>query len=242
MLQNAEILTGLVLTQLVNSGTPFIYAPASAVPNMQTGQYITGSPESNLINLANIQLATELYQIPTRTMAGLTDAKTVDVQSGFETMQNLFQCMMGGASIINECLGVLDSIMTNSYEKFILDQEMISRNLTFMQGFKGSKGDLATEVIEEIGPRGTFLYHPSTFAHCREAWRPLASTWENYEKWDDNGRLDAVMNASVVYKKILNEAPDSILDPTVEEELGAFVKSVNSDVDLGFMDQPAVQP
>ncbi|MCG8686515.1 MAG: trimethylamine methyltransferase family protein [Desulfobacterales bacterium] len=233
VMQNAEILSGLVLTQLVNPGTPFIYAPASAVPNMQTGQYVTGSPESNLINIANIQLARELYRLPTRTMAGLTDAKLLDVQSGIETMQNLFQCMMGGASIINECLGVLDSIMTNSYEKFILDQEMISRILSFMKGFEGERNDLAVEVIDQIGPRGTFLYHPSTFSHCRDAWRPEASNWDNYEKWEEQGRLDAAVNASAVYKKMLSGAPASMLDQSVEEELEAFVKKTAPGIDLG---------
>lgn len=242
VLQNAEILTGLVLTQLVNPGTPFIYAPASVVPNLQSGQYITGSPESHIINLANIQLARELYRLPTRTMAGLTDAKTVDAQAGFETMQNLFQCMMGGTSIINECLGVLDSIMTNSYEKFILDQEMISRILTFMQGIGRSTEDLATEVIEEIGPHGTFLYHPSTFSHCRDSWRPLASTWDNYDKWERHGRENAAMAASSIYKKILAEAPDSILNPAVEQEIAAFIKSVSPDIDLGTCNQAATEP
>jgi len=234
VMQNAEILAGLVLTQLVNPGAPFIYAPASSVPNMQTGQYVTGSPESNLINLANIQLARELYGLPTRTMAGLTDAKTVDAQSGMETMQNLFQCMMGGASIINECLGVLDSIMTNSYEKFILDQEMISRILTFMQGFEGPKGDLATEVIQEIGPRGTFLYHPTTYKNCRSSWRPEVSTWENYAKWKEQGSLDAARAASTVYKEMLATAPESMLDPAVEEELAVFTREINPGMDLGI--------
>lgn len=232
VLQNAEILAGLVLTQLVSPGTPFIYAPASAVPDMKSGQYVTGSPESNLINIANIQLARELYKLPTRAMAGLTDAKTVDVQSGVETMQNLLMCMMGGASIINECLGVLDSIMTNSYEKFILDQEMISRVLTIMQGLEGAKGDLAAEVIAEVGPSGNYLYHSSTLDNCRGAWRPQASSWDSYQKWEDNGSLDAATNASSIYKTMLAEAPATMLDPAVEEELVACVRNIAPEVDL----------
>jgi trimethylamine--corrinoid protein Co-methyltransferase len=232
VLQNAEILAGLVLTQLVNPGTPFIYAPASAVPDMKSGQYVTGSPESNLINIANIQLAREIYKLPTRTMAGLTDAKTVDAQSGLETMQNLMLCMMSGASIINECLGVLDSILTNSYEKFILDQEMISRVLTIMQGLEGAKGDLATEVIKEVGPSGNFLYHPSTLDNCRDAWRPQVSCWDSYDKWEKNGRRDAATNASLMYQSILAEAPVTMLDPSVEEELGALVKDIAPELGL----------
>ncbi len=236
VMQNAEILSGLVLTQLVRPGAPFIYAPACAVPNMQTGQYVTGSPESNKINLMNLQLARELYGLPTRTMAGLTDAKTVDAQAGLETMQNLFQCMMGGASIVNECLGVLDSIMTNSFEKFILDEEMMARILKFMEEIRSGEVDGSdngralnlradVDLIKEIGPRGTFLYHMSTMKNCRNAWRPTVSNWDNYDKWKADGGKDVVDAANEKYRAILAEAPESLLDADIEKELKAFMTS-----------------
>jgi len=225
VLQNSEILAGLVLTQLVRSGSPFIYAPASAVPNMQNGQYITGSPESNLINLANIQLARQLYRLPTRTMAGLTDAKMVDTQAGVETMQNLFQCMVGGANIINECLGVLESIMTNSYEKFVIDEEMISRILRFMEGLDSSRKNLAIDVIRTVGPRGSFLTHPSTMQKCRNSWRPTISDWTNYDQWVQKGGKDLVSVANEKVCKILANCPETTLDQEAEVELDAFVQS-----------------
>ena len=228
VMQNAEILAGLVLTQLVNPGVPFIYAPASSVPNMQTGQYVTGSPESNVVNMANIQLAREIYKLPTRTMAGLTDAKTVDAQAGFETMQNLFQCMLGGADIINECLGVMDSIMTNSYEKFILDEEMIARILRFMEGMTGPNQDTSVDVIKEVGPRGTFLSHMRTMKSCRNAWRPTVSSWDNYDRWQSNGSEDVTAAAAKKYKEILAASPDSTLDATVEKDLLAFIERKRS--------------
>ncbi len=230
VMQNAEILAGLVLTQLVRRGSPFIYAPASAVPNMQTGEYVTGSPESNMINMVNMQLAREMYELPTRTMAGLTDAKTVDAQAGYETMQNLFQCMMGGASIINQCLGVLDSIMANSYEKFIIDEEMMSRILRFMEGINGPNLDLSVDVIKEICPGGTFLYHMSTMKNCRNPWRPRVSDWKNYDKWEQQGAQDVVETANRKYKDILAAAPESTLDVEAEKELAVFVKDKMPDL------------
>ncbi|RLB94457.1 MAG: hypothetical protein DRH26_01185 [Deltaproteobacteria bacterium] len=227
VLQNAEILAGLVLCQLVQPGASFIYCPASAVPNMQNGQYVTGSPESNIINVANIQLARELYHLPTRTMAGLTDAKTLDAQAGFETMQNLFECIAGGVSIINECLGVMDSIMTNSFEKFILDEEMISRVLRFMEGMNQSTEklgeDLGLEVIKDIGPKGSFLYHPTTMAGCRNTWRPNVSSWDNYDKWIESGSKDVGQVAAQKVEQILAASPESILDPDIESELENFI-------------------
>lgn len=223
VLQNSEILAGLVLTQLVRPGVPFIYAPAAAVANMQSGQYVTGSPESNLINLSNIQLARQLYRIPTRTMAGLTDAKNIDAQAGYETMQNLFQCMVGGASIINECLGVLDSIMTNSIEKFILDEEMIDRVLRFMEGIDTKPENLATAVIKAVGPRGSYLTQPSTMAKCRSCWRPSVSNWDNYKQWQSKGEQDVTHTASEKAINILNNCPNSTLDAHTEDQLDAFV-------------------
>lgn len=229
VMQNAEILSGLVLTQLVNPGVPFIYAPASSIPNMQTGGYVTGSPESNVINMTNIQLAREKYHLPTRTMAGLNDAKTLDCQAGFETMQNLFQCMMGGASIVNECLGVMDGIMTNSYEKFMMDEEMISRILRFMEGITGPNQDPAVEVIKAVGPRGSFLSHMSTMKLCRNAWRPTVSSWENYDRWQSDGAKDVAVAASEKYKKILADCPDSTLDDAAERDLAAFMAGRRSE-------------
>ncbi|MEH0022608.1 MAG: trimethylamine methyltransferase family protein [Desulfobacter sp.] len=234
VMQNAEILSGLVLTQLVRPGAPFIYAPAGAVPDMRTGRYVTGSPESNLANIANIQLAREVYGLPTRTMAGLTDAKTVDAQSGMETMQNLFQCMMGGASIINECLGVMDAIMTNSYEKLILDEEMISRVLAFMVGFDGANQDTAVAAIREVGPGGTFLYHPDTVQNCRHTWRPRVSDWDSHDKWEEKGRPDLVRAAADRYRHILATAPDTTLDKAAEKELAAFINATHPRLDLGI--------
>ena len=118
VIQNAEMLAGLVLTQLISPEAPYVYSPASAVPNLATGAYVTGSPESNLINIAGLQLARELYELPCRSMAGLTDAHVIDCQAGYETMQNLMMLMLAGVHMINECLGALGSIMTTSFEKF----------------------------------------------------------------------------------------------------------------------------
>ena len=223
VMQNAEILSGLVLSQMTRPGAGVIYAPASAVPNMMNAQYVTGSPESHLINIINLQMAQDLYHLPTRTMAGLNDAKVADAQAGYETMQNLMQCMLGGAGIINECLGVLDSIMTNSFEKFIMDEEMISRILRFMDGINGFHNEISTDIIDSVGPQGSFLMHPSTMMNCRGAWRPTVSDWNSFEMWEKNGSEDALTRANRIWKERLANCPDTILDADLERELEAFV-------------------
>ena len=219
---NAEMLAGLTLLQLVNPGAPYVHAPASAMPNLQTGQYITGSPQSNLINNAVLQIAIERYKIPTHTMAGMTDAKVADAQSGYETMQSFMQCMLGGAHIINESLGVLDSIMVNSFEKFVMDEEMISRVVSMMQGVPAEEEDFMLDVMQAVGPRGTYLTHPSTFKQFRNAWRPTVSCWDDYNKWEKGGSQDALARANAKYKEILAGCPETTLAPEREAALKAF--------------------
>jgi trimethylamine---corrinoid protein Co-methyltransferase len=223
VLQNAEILAGLVLTQLISPGTPFMYSPASAVPNMATAAYVTGSPESNLINIVGIQLANELYRIPSRSMAGLTDAKQVDCQSGYETMQNLFMLMMAGVHVVNECLGVLDSIMTTSYEKFVLDEEMIDRVRRVQKGIDASEDALSVGIIQEIAQTGSYLMHPSTLKACRSNWKPTLAFWGSYRDWEKRGYEDLLTRAHRRYRAVLAASPASVLDPSLDRELQAYV-------------------
>jgi trimethylamine--corrinoid protein Co-methyltransferase len=225
ILQNAEILSGLVLSQLVNPGTPFVYCPASAVPNMKSAGYITGSPESNLINIVGLQLAVEKYGLPTRTMAGLTDAKVVDAQAGYETMQNFFTLMLSGTNLINECMGTMDAIMTVSYEKFMIDEEMISRMMRIMQGVETSEEDFNISCIKEVGHNGSYLMHPSTAAKCRSMWTPALADWNSYAAWESAGSEDILVRANRRYKEVLAGCPDSLLSAEQNIKLAEFVAS-----------------
>lgn len=226
VLQNAEILAGLVLTQLINKGTPVIYCPASAIPNMRSAGYMTGSPVSNLINITGVQLARELYHIPTRCMAGLTDAKIPDFQAGLETMQNYLMLCMGGVHMVNECFGILDAIMTVSYEKFILDEEIMSRAACIMDGIKGFESNFSTGVIKELGHTGGYLMHPSTMKHCRSFWTPDLSSCEGYDEWDQKGERDLMKKANAKFKQILDQCPEKILENDLDLEIETYIDDI----------------
>ncbi|MGI6066750.1 MAG: trimethylamine methyltransferase family protein [Bacillota bacterium] len=223
---NAEILAGLVLIQLINPGTPVVYVPGSTAANMLTGSYSTGSPEANLINIAGLQLALDLYHLPTRVMAGLTDAKVVDYQSGVETMQNYIMLMLAGVHFLHEGLGCLDNIMTVSYEKFILDQEVIKRVARIMEGLSVNEKTLSVDVIQDVGHSGQYLMHANTLEDCRKRWRPEVSCWDSYEAWKASGAEDVVKRANRKYKGILENAPESLLDPEVDKELRTYIEKV----------------
>lgn len=225
-LQNAEMLAGMVLVQLINPGNPVVFSPGSSVANMKRANYITGSPEANLMNIAGIQMAIEMYDVPARSFGGLTDAKTVDCQAGYETMQNLFMLMLSGVHLINECLGTLDSLMTTSYEKFIIDEEMISRVIRVLEGMDTSDEAQSVAIIQEVAHSPLYLMHPNTLEHFRKSWRPTVSTWDTYDEWREQGSEDVVARANRMFKEILQSAPESLLDPEVDKELQAYMNRV----------------
>lgn len=225
-LQNAEELAGIVLAQLVNPGNPVIYSIGSTVADMKNGSFVTGSPEMMLIHIAALQMGLNFYKLPTRSMCGMTDSKIIDYQAGTETMQNLMVGVLGGAHIIFECLGVLDAIMTTSYEKLILDLETVSRVIRIRNGIDNSQKDLDLKVIQEIGQSGDYISHPDTLARFRQQWRPSMSTWECYENWQASGAENVAMKANRKYKEILAAAPQSLIDPQVDRALNEYIKSV----------------
>jgi len=219
VLQNAEILAGIVLTQLLRPGHPVVYSPSAAAANMRTCGFSTGSPESMLINIANIQMGLDYYRIPVRAMSGFTDAKIPDFQAGAETMQNLMLGMLSGAHLLNESVGILDNILTISYEKTILDGEIISRIKRISQGISGVDRDLCVESIQHVGHGGAYLTEPMTVKNCRNRWAPSTSFWGTQEEWEKKGSQDASHRANQITRQILLDAPDSIIDPELDKEL-----------------------
>ena len=223
VLQNAEVLAAITLLQLVRPGLPCLYGPASMRPNLQTAAYTTGSPESDMINIINFQLVIDHYHIPIRSMAGMSDSKLPDAQSGYETMQNLMLCVLGGAAIINECLGCLDAIMTTSLEKMMMDEEMISRVFRIAQGFQDIDYDLGLDQIHQVGSGGDYMTLPVTLKNCRKTWRPTVSNIDLYEIWEKNGARDVTQTAAEKYKAVLAAAPDSVADPEILKALEPFL-------------------
>jgi len=177
-----------------------------------------------LIHLAGLQMSLDYYHLPARSMCGMTDAKTLDCQAGYETMQNLLVGTLGGAHLVFECLGVLDAIMTTSYEKLMIDLEIVSRVMRLREGLDISDKEQAVNVIQEIGHNGAYITHLNTLTHFRDRWLPGLSDWEAYASWSENGSEDVAVKANRNYKEILAKAPPTLIEPDVDRMLKDYIR------------------
>ncbi len=226
VLQNTEILSGIVLCHVINPETPIVYTPSSTSGYMKKASYITGTPDMMMINAPLLMMAHEFYNMPTRCMCGMTDAKIPDMQAGLETMQNVMLAILSDVDIINECLGVLDAIMTISYEKHIIDEEIIKRCLYIKGGIDTSDEAMSIDVIQEVGPGGTFLTHSDTFVHFKEVFTNDISECEGYADWYEEGAYDIAERANQKFKEILAEAPETLLDSYTDKVLRAYMDKI----------------
>lgn len=225
VLSNAENLAALTCAQMINPGTPVVYSAGSFMVNMTNLYAVTGSPQSALVNIAGIQMAREYYGLPSRTMAGLTDAKQIDFQAGAETMQNLTLYTVAGVHVINECLGVLDSITTTSYEKWILDDELLDRLRVFHAGIDQLAVENCLDMMIALGPGGDYLQHPSTFKKCRSLYSPMISDWNTFEDWTKAGEREVLLSAHDRCEQILGNCNTTVLSAKVDQEIEAYIKA-----------------
>ncbi len=227
--QNTEVLAGTTLVQLINPGSPAVYCPASTVADMRTAICIYAPPEQFLINSTCLQMAIDFYRVPTRIMAGMTDSKEVDIQAGYETMQNMLMGLSAGGHMIEQVFGVLDAIMTISYEKFIIDEEMMSRVIRICEGVDTSDREMSLEVMKEVGPGGSYLSHGDTFKRFRNQWLPSVSCWSSYDKWESTGKESILVRANQKYKERLASRPEMMISKSLDKDLKAYMNKVRGE-------------
>jgi trimethylamine--corrinoid protein Co-methyltransferase len=224
-LQNAEVMAGIVLAQLVREGTPVIFGGVSSNAEMRNGTLSIGSPEMAINAAATAQMA-RYYRLPVRGGGAVCDAKSPDAQASYESMMNLLMARLSGINFVLHSAGILESFNCMSYEKFIIDDEICGMVKRIKRGYEVNPDTLAFDVIKEVGPGGHFLDKDHTFDHFRtEFYQPQLSNRDDYVSWQTNGFPQNVATANIKYQEILEtyEAPD--LPSEVEKDLLKFIEA-----------------
>jgi len=158
LVQNAEILAGVTLAQLVQPGAPLIYGTFSGGMDMRTGGFVMGGAELALMQAATAQIC-DLYQIPFGYgSGGWTDAREPNVQAGFEKACTLLGAALAGVEVIHSAIGgMLGGAEIADYAQMIVDDELCSMVNRYLRGIEVNELTLALDLIREVGPGGQFL-------------------------------------------------------------------------------------
>jgi trimethylamine--corrinoid protein Co-methyltransferase len=220
--QNAEALAGIVLGQAACRGAPVFYGHFTSNVDMKTGSPAFGTPEYAQSTIVSGQLARR-YGLPIRS-SNTTASACVDLQAAYESGMSINACIQGHINVMMHAGGWLEGGLTCSFEKLILDAELLQMQAAFLEPLDLSEDAIGFDAIAEVGPSGHFFGTSHTLARYRNAfYSPILSDWRNYENWRDDGARTATQRANEIWKKLLAEYEKPPIDPAVEEELEDYV-------------------
>jgi trimethylamine--corrinoid protein Co-methyltransferase len=180
--ENAEILAAICITQLIHEGMPVCYGGICHAFDMRDTQIIFGGPEQAIFSVAMSQIG-KYYGLPVYINAGLTDSKRPDAQAGLESGITLSLGISSGADIFGH-MGICGADQGSSLDILIMQSEIISYLESTNRLINFDNDIFATDLINEVGPKGSFLNKRHTAKNIRkELWFPTLLDRENYDNW-----------------------------------------------------------
>ena len=223
MQQHAEALFAISLTQIVRKGAPVVYGGFTSNVDMKSGAPAFGTPENSLANLAGGQLA-RLYDLPYRTSA-CSASTSIDAQAVWETQMALWGAVHGHGNMIYHAAGWSEGGLVASYEKLVIDCEMIQATKAMLKPLEFSDDDFGFSAHDEVEPGGHFFGASHTMSRYQSAfYEPFLSDWTNYEGWLEKGGKNATQRATVIWQDMLKAYEPPAIAPDVIEALEDYVR------------------
>ncbi|GAC1669763.1 MAG: trimethylamine methyltransferase family protein [Steroidobacteraceae bacterium] len=221
-LAHAEFLAGLTLAQVVKAGAPVVYGSFTSNVDMKSGSPAFGTPEYVKAAFGAGQLA-RFLKLPWRS-SNATASNVPDAQAAYESQMSLWGALFGGCNFMLHAAGWLESGLTTSYEKFILDIEMLQMFAEVFQPVGAAPPDLALEAVAEVGAGGHFFGCAHTMERYRSAfYAPLVSDWRNSGSWAEDGSKTATERATGIWHSTLQRYVAPARDAAILEALDAYV-------------------
>src|SRR5579864_7045408 len=221
-LAHAEALFGITLSQIVRAGAPVMYGSFTSNVDMKSGSPAFGTPEYAKAAFGAGQLARRIG-VPWR-CSSATASNAPDAQAAYESQMSLWGALLGGSHFVLHAAGWLEGGLTASFEKFILDVEMLQMFAELFQPVAATADEIGVEAVAEAGIGGHFFATAHTMQRYRDAfYSPLVSDWRNYGSWLADGAKTATERANTVARQVLSSFQPPDLDPAVHEALVEYV-------------------
>ncbi len=222
--QNAEALGVIALSQIVKPGAPVVFGGFTSNCDMKSGAPAFGTPEYTKAVLAGGQLARR-YNLPYRS-SNTNASNCADAQSAWESQMSLWGAIMGHANVVKHGAGWLEGGLCASFEKFILDVDMLQMMAETLEPIEVSEATLALESIRQAGHGGHFFATEHTLANYQSAfYSPITSDWSNFETWTEKGSLSAAQRANKIFRQRLKDYREPPMDVDVRAALNEYMES-----------------
>jgi len=229
-MHNTEILSGIVLSQLVRPGTPVIYGSSWTTFDMKFTNAIIGSPETSILRVAGCQMA-RYYNMPSHTTAPNSDSNSHDEQNSWEkTISNMCAICGGNDLIMNS--GMFATGLTISLEQLVLDDEINGIIRRLYRGIEVNEDTIGVQVINNVGARGSFLTEDHTLKYllCGEFREVKVSNTNNYDNWLTSGAPTVEQNATKIVQEYLKAGNTKVLERDVIEKLDRIIRIFESNL------------
>jgi len=209
-----------------------MYGAFTSNVDMRSGAPAFGTPEHAKANVASGQLARR-YKLPYRA-SNASASNIVDAQAAYETQMSLWGCVLGGTNLIYHAAGWMEGGLQASFEKLVLDVEMLQHMMEFLTPIDLSEDELAFDAMERVPTGGHFFGDEHTLARYEHAfYSPMISDWQNNGAWLEAGGLTATQRATAVWQTALDDYTEPTLDPAIREELDAYVTRRKTEIGDG---------
>lgn len=217
----AETLAGIALVQCVNRGAPGICGSVGSISDLRTMGNLGGPIERAMIHAAVSQMA-QYFQLPLYSTAGTSDAKDVNIQAAYESAMSNLLVAASGANYIHDAAGLTEFDLTVSYEKLVMDNEILGMCQRVLRGIEVDDETLGTELIIDRGPGRDFLAEEHTVRHMRdEFFVPRLANRDKRESMEPDS--DALSRAKAFVRHMREGEHESKLEASVRERvLAAF--------------------
>ena len=223
-----DTLCGVMLAQLTNPGTPVIFGCVSSSTDLRDMKYLSGAVEMGLINAAASQMA-QFYKLPIYATAGMSDAKVNDAQTGYESAITSLLVALAGGNFIHDAAGFLEFCMTASFDKLVIDNEIIGMVMRAVEGVRVDESTLAFDAIKKVGPGGHFVSSRHTRRHMRgEQYMPQLSDRENRDTWKAMGAKDTRTRAKEKVLQILKQSPKSLISENIRHRIKKEIPGIRA--------------
>jgi trimethylamine--corrinoid protein Co-methyltransferase len=219
---NAEVISGITIAQLRRKGAPVVWGSGSGPLDMKTMVATYSSPEFMLHCIAMAEMAHYYYHKPVWGFAGCSESKLPDLQAGIESALWIMSMALSGANLVHD-VGYIESGLTSSLEMMVVCDEIIGFVRRLMRGIELTPETLALDVIDQVGPGGSYVTAPHTLQNFRQVWYPRVLDRHNYNGWMKAGQPTAIQTAREIARDVIANHQPVPLSPSTLETLNAIV-------------------